>query len=131
MLKFHRVAGGAEEVEAGFKEAPEVVGVAVTEKAKWLDAVVVNGELALQRRHIQFVVVSIDKGSDKLAFVKKVNRLWRRMDKPGVSGMQVIRSDPFGERGNEIKKQQDDARDQRQFVAPQFPPHQPPLGSQI
>ena len=91
-------------MKARLKQPPEVIRISLTKKAKRLHTIVVHRELALECGHVQLVVVSVDKGADKLALVKEVNRLWRSMNKAGIAGMKIIRCNPFGKGGDQIEE---------------------------
>ena len=99
-------------MKARLDKPPELVRISLAEKAQRLNAFFIDIEFTLQGGHVQFVVIAVDKRANEFTFVKKVYRLRRGVNKPRITGMQVIWRPPFRERSNNVKDCQNSATDQ-------------------
>ena len=126
--KEHRAAlGRADQMQVRLDQPPELVLVAPAEEAQPLHVLAVVGVDAPQRLHVQLHRPAIDERPDEAAVVEQPHPLRRLVDMVDVARVQVVGRQELADQRGRIHEDQEDARDHRDPVAAEPPPHQPHL----
>ena len=115
----------------GLDQAPEVIGVALAEKADGLNLGQVRRVVARQILHIQAVAMAIDEGANETPFMQEMQTLRGGPHEIRVAGVGIIGSQRLAKSGGGVDHDQEDRRSDRQLVALEFQPHQLPLRGEI
>ncbi len=122
----------AEQVNDPPASRPTVpIGVAEAEEAQRLDLREIRRVDALQRFHVEAVVVAVDEGPDEAPVLEEMDVLRRREDEIVVPAVEPIGRQELADQDRGVKHHQHHAGDDSEPVALQLPPHHAPLRGEI
>src|SRR5712671_1986907 len=107
--------------------APEFVRVAMTQPAERLILCRVGRVHPMQIGHVETVIVAQDERGAQAALVEQAHALRRRVDEIGVPAVEPVGREKLAEQDDQVERQQQRARYDRDAVPAKAPPHQPPL----
>ena len=124
----HSALPGIEQVQIGVDHAPETVGLAAHQEAHRVEYRPVLHELALEGLHVYLAGEPVDEGEAQASVgIDHADARWRRVDEPRVLGQRAVGGAELVGEGDQIRKQQNEAGDDRHAVLPELAPHQLPL----
>ena len=120
----------AHQVEARLELPPEPVGVARAQEPQPVAALRILAVLPLEVLHVEPVVQAVHERADELPVVEEPHRLGRRVDEVAVARVQVVGGDDLAHQHREVQQGEHRPGGHREVVAPEPPPHHPPLRGQ-
>src|SRR5262249_44141373 len=123
--------GRAEQVKARRNDAPPAVGIAQAEEAQLFHARRIGRVFAFEGGHVEVIAKAIHERPDEAALVKQMHALRRRVDEVGVTAVQVVGRQELAGDDRSIEQDENDTREHGEAVAPELPPHHPPLRGEI
>jgi hypothetical protein len=125
------VLGRAEQVGIHLHQPPPPVCVAFAEKPYLVGLGAVLAILALQRFHVEFVLVAIHERADERSLVEQAYLLRRSIDVVYMACLHVVGRQKLADEDRRVQDGQEYTAPHRNAMLLELPPHQLPLRREV